>query len=355
MGVIAGVLILAALAIVIGITWAPSWGAILSKPLTSAFDGGDEEPEQKPIYSPAEAKRKRGQYREAVDEIRKELQKFPNDFHGQMMLAEIQAENLNDMQGAQITIERIISQPGHMPANIASALHALADWHLKFGQDPASAREALQKIEALLPNTQFSQVAAQRIAHLSTVEQLIDSHDRKTIELGTYEQFIGLQKSQVIVTPKAEEKPETAVDLVKHLQTHPLDTDAREKLAQIYAEQYKRVDMAKGELDQLIAQPQRPIKSVVRWINMIADFQLKYAGDLAGAEKTIRRIIDLAPKTAYAQQAENRIAYLKLEVRTKEKSQPIQVGSYEKDLGLKLAKTFRSKETEDEQPQAGQS
>ena len=140
MSVIAGMLMVAALAIIIGITWAPNWASMLVSPLTNAFDGGAEEPEARPVYSAAQAQRNRGRYNEAVAEIRMQLERFPGDFSGQFMLAEILAENLNDLPGAQVTVERIINQPGHGPAQVTAALHALADWHLKYAQDPYTAR-----------------------------------------------------------------------------------------------------------------------------------------------------------------------------------------------------------------------
>jgi len=73
------------------------------------------------MYSIAQAKRNRGHYTEAVAEIRKQLAKFPGDFDGQLMLAAIEAENLNDLEGAAITIQRLCLQPGHGPRNIALA------------------------------------------------------------------------------------------------------------------------------------------------------------------------------------------------------------------------------------------
>src|SRR5690348_18087515 len=55
-----------------------------------------------------------------------------------------------------------------------------------------------------------------------------------------------------------------------HLEQHPLDTEAREKLAVIYADHYHRLDMATDELEQLIQQPNQPSRLVVRWLNLLA-------------------------------------------------------------------------------------
>src|ERR1700752_4887160 len=47
-----------AIGIIMSVTWAPSLGALLAKPLTSMFDGGDTEPDPVPLYSTAISKRK---------------------------------------------------------------------------------------------------------------------------------------------------------------------------------------------------------------------------------------------------------------------------------------------------------
>src|SRR5262245_36313137 len=119
-----------AIGVVMSILWTPHFGELLARPFTSMFDGGNQEIEPQPLYSIAIAKRKAGKYQEAIYEIHKQLERFPHDFQGLIMLAEIQAENLNDLSGAEITIERLLNQPGHVPSNIALALNEVADWRL---------------------------------------------------------------------------------------------------------------------------------------------------------------------------------------------------------------------------------
>ena len=152
------------------IIWAPHLGAWLANPLTAMFDGGTTEVEPQPLYSAAIAKRKAGKYREAIYDIQKELERFPTDFTGQMLLAEIQVENLNDVQGAQNTVTKICQQNVHPPNSLAYALNTLADWQLKYLQDPETARQTLERIGQLLPQTEYANLAAQRIAHLGGAE-----------------------------------------------------------------------------------------------------------------------------------------------------------------------------------------
>jgi outer membrane protein assembly factor BamD (BamD/ComL family) len=322
-------------ALVLVAIWRHSLASIVAKPFGALYDGGDQEAAPRPLYSMAQAKRKRGWYAEAVSEIRKQLEKFPADFEGQLMIAEIQAENLNDLPGAEITIQRLCRQAVHPPRSLAFALNSLADWHLKFAQDRDSARQDLEKIIALLPDSEMAALAAQRIAHLADTAFLLAAHDRQPIAVPPGTPDMGLLAAGQ--QPKApEENPaNAAAGYVKHLEQHPLDTEAREKLAVLYADHYQRVDLAADQLEQLIAHPSQPARNVVRWLNLLADLQIRHSADYETVRQTVQRIIDLYPGSAAAQTARNRLDVLKLELRGKQRSQDVKLGSYEQDIGLK--------------------
>ena len=96
----------AACGVVLGITWGSNIAGFLGRPLTSLFDGGEQEVVPQPFYSIAEARRKQGKYLEAVAEIRRQLARFPGDFAGMLMLAEVQAEQLDDLPGALLHLVR---------------------------------------------------------------------------------------------------------------------------------------------------------------------------------------------------------------------------------------------------------
>ena len=322
-------------------TWRYSIAAIFAKPFGSLYDGGDEEIEPRPFYSVAMAKRGRGDYVGAVAEIRKQLNRFPDDVEGQMLLAEIQGANLNDLAGAELTIQRFTDQPGHTPANVASALSSLADWHLKYAQDREGAQKSLQKIIDLFPNTEWSNSAAQRIAHLGDKNMLLAPHDRPRIKVTPGVQNIGLLPPEQ--QPKAPEVDlaKLAGELVNHLQQHPLDTDARERLAVIYADHYGRLSLAVDQLEQLIGFPNQPVNKVVHWLNLLADLQLRHSADYETVRQTLQRIVDMFPDHAAAKVAENRLAHLKLELKGKEKGRTVTLGTYEEDIGLKYGSPHR--------------
>lgn len=330
-----GAALVAANGLYFAIIWRKDIAMIVARPFGNLYDGGDEEPDPQAFYSSAEAKRKRGNYNEAIADIRKQLAKFPTDFTGQMLLAEIQAENLNDLSTAGITIQRLLSQPKHAPRNIAYALNTLADWHLKFSADPDPAREALQQIVTFLPDSEFALMAEQRIGHLASREQLLATHDRPRVALPAGVQNIGLLQSSAHLAPKAVDQAARAQDLTEHLKTHPQDTDAREQLAIIYADHYLRLDLAVEQLSLLINQENQPAARVIRWLNLLGDLQIRHGCQYDVVYQTLSQIIERYPNHAAADIARNRLDLLRLELKSKTAPRSIKLGTYEQNIGLK--------------------
>jgi tetratricopeptide (TPR) repeat protein len=292
-------------------------------------------PEPEPFYSSAMAKRKQGKFREAIYDIQEQLERFPDDVTGHVMLAEIQAENLHDLQAAQISLERFCAGPKRTPAHISYALTALADWHLKIAKDTDAARLLLEKIQTLLPDTDQAMMAAQRLAHLASPETLLAEQEHKPIHLQVGAKYVGLMANSSGWQKAAEDPAEMAARLCSQLEAHPLDCEAREKLAVMYAEHFARLDLAAEQLEQLIAAPHQPSKEIARWLHLLADFQINHGADYDTARQTLQRIVDQFPGLAAEKLARQRIESLRLELKGKEKSQPVQMGSYEKDLGLR--------------------
>jgi tetratricopeptide (TPR) repeat protein len=315
--------------------WVPHLINAIASPFMNLYTGGNQPPDPQPLYSVAQARRKQGKYQEAVAEIRKQLAQFPGDFYGLLLLAEIQVENMDDLSGAQSTVERLLAEKERSPTESALALNRLADWHLKYGQDPAAAEGALRRILELFPDTPQSYLATQRLAHLTSPEMLADKKEPHRIKLGQYQQNIGLlSEPSDLVRPPTENLASTAAGLVRHLEEHPGDSEARERLALIYADHYQRLDLATDQLEELILQPNAPVRQIVHWLNLLADIRIKYAGDLTGARDALQRIVDLFSRSAAAETARSRIAHLPLELRARQKSQALRMGSYESNVGL---------------------
>ena len=94
-------------------------------------------------------------------------------------------------------------------------------------------------------------------------------------------------------------------------------------------------DLAADQVEQLLSQPNVPAKHVVHWLNLLADLQIKHAGNVAEARQALQRIVDLFPQSAAAENARNRVAHLQLELRARKESQVVKLGSYEQNIGLK--------------------
>ena len=334
-GAFIGVPLAAACGIVLTIIWRHNIAELISKPFTALYDGGSEEPIPTPFYSIAQSKQKKGRYLEAIADIRQQLERFPTDVEGQFLIAQIQAEDLKDMPAAELTIDRFCAQPGHAPQNIVYALYSLADWHLKIAQDREAARRDLERIIALFPESEFALGAAHRIAHLGSAEMLLAPHERKKFIVAEGVQNLGLLRGRDHFVPAEQNPEQTAAECVKHLEQHPQDTEAREKLAVIYADHYHRLDMATNELEQMIGQPNQPGRLVVHWLNVLADLQIRSGAAFETVQQTLQRIVDRDPKAAPAEIARHRLALLKLEMKSKEKSQAVKLGSYEQNIGLK--------------------
>ena len=319
----------------LAILWRGSITRTIAKPFGDLYDGGTNEVDPEAYYSVAQAMRRKSDYTGAVAYIRKQLDRFPTDFTGQIMLAEIQAENLNDLPAAQMGIMRFCNQPGHAPRNIAYALNTLADWHLKLSVDPDAAREALQKIVEMLPDTEFSLLAEQRIGHLASREFLMAAHDRPRVALPKGVDNIGLMRSSAHLAPAATDEAKRAEELTAHLVEHPQDTDAREQLAVIYADHYQRLDMATDQLVQLIDQPNQPARNVIGWLNKLADLQVRHDCDYDTVSKTLSVIIERYPNQSAADLARNRLDLLRLELKVKDGARSVKMGEYEQNIGLK--------------------
>lgn len=333
-GQILAVLLGAVFGLVLAILWVPALVEKVSEAIGGLYTGGNLAPTPTPAYSVAEARRKQGLHREALYEILKQLEKFPEDVTGQMMLAEIQAENLRDLEAAEVTIERFVAQD-HAPRNIAFALNSLADWRLKLARDPDAARRALERIIELLPDTEEAQNASQRIAHLATPEELRRREQAAPVAMPVGQRDIGLRTDVHLAVKGAETADETLGRLSSHLAEHPLDRDAREQLALLYADEFHQVDLAIEQFEQLAQLPNQSPRDIAKWIHRIADFQVVQGAGEDTIRATLQRIIDQFPGLAPAEIAQQRLEKIRLEIKGKEKPHLVSMGSYEKDLGLK--------------------
>jgi outer membrane protein assembly factor BamD (BamD/ComL family) len=317
-------------AVLLGLLWIPTVVAALIRPLTGAFDGGGAEVDPAPFYYLAEGKRRQGLFQEAIDEVEKQLERFPNDEAGFLLRATIEAEDLQNLPAAKNTLERLLAQKNIKPQSAAAALQTLADWHLQFGPDVAGARAALERLVLLFPNSQIAHAAEQRLAHLDGVVATREVREKATYQLPSQ------RAAPAAAAPPSEPDAHAAADeLVKQLEKYPNDTAAREKLAVLYAERFQRLDLAAAQIEQLVSHPNETPKHVAQWFNLLATMHIKHGHDLKSAEQALQRIRERFPNSAMANIALARLSTLHGELKAGDSTTTKHLGDYEKDLGLK--------------------
>jgi hypothetical protein len=251
-----------------------------------------------------------------------------------MLLAEIQADDLHDLDAARTTIERLIALPTQTPHNVALALTRLADWHLRYAKDTHSARTCFERIVELFPDTAEAHAAHQRVARLAVAEASGMGTEPVPLALPKGDPTLGL-RTEGGWRPAPPDYEARAAALVAQLERFPMDNLAREELALLYTSELDRPDLAAEQFMQLIAQPFAPEKQIVHWLNLLADVQVRSEATLDAARQTVQQIIQLYPNSAAAENARRRLSVLGLEGRAKKESQVVKLGSYEQRLGLK--------------------
>lgn len=334
--------VLVGMGVTLSVMWTPAISELVSRPLTGFFDGGLEPQDPKPLYSTAMARRQRGKYLEATIAIREQLAKFPNDYEGICLLSRIQAEDMKDLPSAEMTINRFCAAPKVPPKQIAAAQTQLADWHLQLAQDTDSARAVLEGIIARFPGTDLAVAAGQRIAHLGGTEKiLLARHDPQAMAVPPGVDKLGLMTSTRFLVPEEANPGRLAGEYVEHLNQHPHDTEIREKLAVIYADHFHRLDLAVGELAQMINLPNQPPKRVAHWLTVLANLQIRHGADYAAVRQTLQKIVDTFPDLPVAQSARSRIAHLALEFKGMKAETPgVKLGVYEQNIGLKYGSPY---------------
>ena len=332
------------IAFLVGLAWTPTIANTLVSPLTTALSGDDTAAYEGPAYGQALAKRKRGQYEDAVEAVEAQLEQYPGDFDGQMLKASIQAENLDDLPAAVATIQETLEDPDKVRFNLPVALNKMAYWQLTIAGDASAAKRTLEQIREALPGTQAAQFASQRLASLdaseeseAATEDFNESYRHLVKESAAKDDFTG-----PLEIPRAVEVDPLQADEAK-LQTclrrvalHPDSINNREELAALYLGHMKQPALAIQQYEHLLTLPGTTIHQKTAWLNKVADIQIKSGETYESIRATLQLIISLNPKAAPAALAEQRIAYLRIEMRgVNKKSKKLQLGRYDEDVGLK--------------------
>jgi hypothetical protein len=126
-------------------------------------------PKRKPIhpsYAQAIAKIKAGNYGAAEREVIRQLEKSDSDFEGWMILADLYANQFDDLPEAERLVHEVCRQPDVTSSQMADALNRLADWYLKANNRRAAVR-VLEQICEAFPATHRGDLAMRRIKQLT--------------------------------------------------------------------------------------------------------------------------------------------------------------------------------------------
>lgn len=265
-----------------------------------------------PMYARAVARIKFGKYSEAEWAIIQELEKREDDVEGWMMLAELYANNFNDLAEAERTIMELCDQPKLTPPQLSVALHRLADWQLKLARDPDAARRSLQVICDRLPGTHLARMAHLRMGQLpKTVEELREQQEARPIPLPA----LGDHLDQDVVEMDPKTASRIANDCVERLKQDPNHILAREKLARIYTEGLHRMDLGQEQILLLLNLPGQPDVKRAEWLGLLAAWHIRYRQDPATARGYLERLLQEFPNAPQAFAARRRLELLDREER----------------------------------------
>lgn len=310
-------LLVAACGVLLGVLWAPAIGRLVAAPLTSLFDGGKTETYRQPLYAIAEARRKRGRYAEATAEVRKQLEEFPGDIDGTLLLIDLCAKDLGQMEEARAAMEEYLQNGPHPPKNIFRVLAHMAEICLATNGGREEAQQCLRRIQSMCPGTKQEMQAAQRLAHIGSAEFLEAKKQAVRVPVKEFDRRLGLQGKKPIFQRNEKTPEELAGEYIRQLQAHPLDLEARENLARLYANHYRRLDMAVEQLETMVNYRNQQPRQVVHWLHLMADWHIQLGGNIEKARECMLRISGRFPKTAHDTQAQKRIHYLRRELRNR--------------------------------------
>lgn len=267
-----------------------------------------------PSYARAVAQLKRGKYREAEHEVIGQLEKKEDDIEGWLMLADMYANQQRDLGAADRVIRDLCDQPNVTPARAAVALHQLADWHLKLGEDPVAARRALETIEAKYPDSHFARMARQRIDQLpADREELVDQTATKRFRLPALNESTADEIHAAATATTRKASAAEANQLAEKLKRNPNNIRAREQFAIILADRLEKPDLGIEQVELLLNLADQPDAKRAEWLGMIAVWHARHRHDPAAARRVLERIIRDYPRLPQAFAARRQIELMEME------------------------------------------
>lgn len=269
-----------------------------------------------PSYSKAIAQAKFGRFAQAEKAVLDELEQHQDDVEGWMMLAELYATRFHDLAEADRTVRQLCQQPGIEAVRISLALNRLADWHLKYNQDPVAARAALAELIRLLPETHAARMAGQRLAQMArTREEWIEQQNPKPISLPALSDTLEDGAHSAVDTLSPTAARDRADRCVERLREDPNRADARDEFARLLAGPLGKHALAIEQWELLVGLSEPSDHQRAEWLAQMAICQEQKMGDPAAARRTLERLVREYPQTSQAFAAQRRLSRLEVEQR----------------------------------------
>lgn len=157
----------------LAIMWVPAILNFITAPIMDWFAGGWFADDSKPYYAFAKGLRKRGKPESALEEIDRQLEKFPDDIEGRLLKAEIQAEDLQEVHIAARLLDEVVEFDEEDRKVAPMALKKLADWRLRIEGSPERAEAALQRLIGLFPESRIADEATRLIRRIPDRRRLL--------------------------------------------------------------------------------------------------------------------------------------------------------------------------------------
>lgn len=155
----------------IGMVWAyilglPAMAWVVEKVVGGLYTPADSQFRIRPEHSIAEGHAAAGRYREAIEQFRRDIEKFPDEVTPHVRIADIAVERLGDVETAiaelRAGLPKTTSGDG-----FALVSHRLAEVLVQYRRDTASAIEVLREIERRYPHSKHALGARNRIERLT--------------------------------------------------------------------------------------------------------------------------------------------------------------------------------------------
>ncbi len=322
---------------IFAIIWTGPIITLVIKPFTDIFFPS-EEIDEAPIYSSALRLRNQGLYSQALEKINLELEKFPEDPKGHILKSQILARDRKEPEEAIEQLESFLGNdpPPPKPAQVV-ILTQLAEISLEHLKNHDLAQTYFKEIIRKFPDSEASQSAEQRIAQIIIPSAKKAREPNKNFTVEKNDRDYGLEYGRDYVhdnlTKQMDDLP--IEDLMAHLIEHPKNFAARKELVRRLAFEEDEPEDAIKWLQEALEIPHQSHRQRAGWYDMLVDIQIKKLANLDAAKMTLTRFIDEDPQSGMADLARKRILTLRRELDVLSQKDPIKLGEYEQDIGLK--------------------